>query len=71
MKARLLTQGGSDVKDLEALSSITPCFATSIFAYPIYHEQENLLIIENSFEKLMPMQISYGIDFEKVLANSQ
>ena len=44
---------------------ITSCLATGTFAYPIYHAQRNLWIIESSSDKLKFMQISYGIDFIK------
>ena len=65
LNARPLTPVNSDVNDLEALTPITSFSATGTFAYPIYHAQKNLLIIESSFDKLKPMQISYGTDFGK------
>ena len=63
LNARALTPVSSDVNDLEALTPITSCLATRAFAYPIFHAQKNLWIIKSSFNKLKPMQISYGTDF--------
>ena len=57
LNARLLTPFSSDVNDLEALTPITSCLATGKFAYPTYHAQKNLLIIESSFETLKPLKI--------------
>ena len=66
LNARPLTLVSSDVNDLEALTPpITSCLATGTSAYTTYRVQKNMLIIENSFDKLKPMQISYGTDFVK------
>ena len=32
---------------------------------PIYHAKKNLSTIESSFDKLKPLQISFGTDFVK------
>ena len=65
LNARPLTPVSSDVNDLKHWPPITSCLATRTFAYLIYHAQMKLLIIENSLDKLKPMQISYGTDFVK------
>ena len=62
-----LTPVSSDVNDFKALSPNHFLLATGTFAYHIYHVQKNLLIIESSFNKLKPMQISCGTDLVKSL----
>ena len=64
LDATPMTPVSSDVNDVEALTPITSCLVTRMFAYHTSHAQKNLSLIESSFDKLKPLQTSFGTDFE-------